>query len=59
VREPHGVGGDPGSSAAGPEQPARLSLRPLRRADLRHLLHLPSQSQPSQVRNLALSSAPN
>ncbi|CAI9769856.1 unnamed protein product [Fraxinus pennsylvanica] len=34
------------------EQSSRLSLRPLRGADLRHLLHFPSQTQSAQVNAL-------
>lgn len=31
------------------EQPSLMPLRSLRRTDLRHLLHFPSQTQPAQV----------
>lgn len=37
------------SFAGGAEQPSHLPLRSLRRANLRHLLYLPSQPQPLQV----------
>ena len=49
LRKPLLLGGPRWSSAAEPEQPSYLSIRPLCRANLRHLLHCPSQTQPSQV----------
>lgn len=49
VRQPLLLRGPRRSSAGGAEQPPRLPVRPLRRANLWHLLHLPSQPQPLQV----------
>lgn len=39
----------PRSSTPRPEQPSPLPVRPLRRANLRHLLHFPSQAQPPDM----------
>lgn len=59
LRQPLLLGGPRRSSPAGAEQPPHLPLRPLRRANLRHLLHHPSLLQPLQVNyNFHSSSAP-
>jgi len=54
LRKPPLLRGSRRSFAGGAEQPSHLPLRPLRRANLRHLLYLPSQTQPLQVKNQLL-----